>query len=80
MTDRLGKTFIFYCDGCATEVLNTLPAENLEFAQSCPGVDFEAFRFSVENFVENVENIHDFIRRSLDSREKTHGLYLRGII
>lgn len=80
MTDRLGKTFIFYCDGCATEVLNTLPAENLEFAQSCPGVDFETFRFSVENFVENVENIHDFIRRSLDSREKTHGLYLRGII
>ena len=79
MKDRLGKTFIFYCDGYATEILNTLPVENIGFAESCRDLDFEIFRFSVENFVENVENIAEFISESLNSRKNTHGLYLRGI-
>ncbi|MBQ5397944.1 MAG: U32 family peptidase [Ruminococcus sp.] len=79
MKDRLSKTFIFYCDGTACEVLNTLPVENLGFAGESRSVDFEVFRFSVENSVENVENISDFISHSLNLSEKTHGLYLRGI-
>jgi putative protease len=79
MQDRLGKTFIFYCDGCACEVLNTLPVENIEFAESSENTDFETLRFSVENFVENVENINEFLSHSLNSGQKTHGLYLRGV-
>lgn len=79
MKDRLGKTFIFYCDNFGTEILNTLPVENLDFASKCGNLDFETLRFSVENFVENVESISDFISRSLTSAEKTHGLYQRGV-
>ncbi|MCH5303432.1 MAG: U32 family peptidase [Ruminococcus sp.] len=80
MTDRLGKSFIFYCDGYATEVLNNLPVEELNYAQSSKNLDFEVFRFSVENYVENVENIPDFLSHSLNFPEKTHGLYKRGVI
>lgn len=79
MKDRLGKTFIFYCDNFGTEILNTLPVENLDFASKCGNLDFETLRFSVENFVENVESISDFISQSLTSAEKTHGLYQRGV-
>ncbi len=80
MKDRLGKTFIFTCGGFATEVLNTVPVEELGFASSSPALDFESWRFSVENYVENVENIHDFSSKCLESGEKTHGLYKRGVI
>lgn len=80
MQDRLGKSFKFYCDGCATEILNTLPVEEIKFAEECPAVDFEVFRIFVENSVENVENIADFKRKCLNSTEKTHGLFKRGII
>ena len=79
MTDRLGKTFIFYCDGNATEILNTLPLDFTSEFEKTEGLDFEVFRFSVENYVEKVETIPDFIGGLQKSAEKTHGLYLRGV-
>ncbi|MGN1139234.1 MAG: U32 family peptidase [Ruminococcus sp.] len=80
MKDRLNKTFIFYCDGCCSEILNTVPLEVLEKANKLSNVDFQVFRFSVENSVENVENIPDFFSETLNLQKKTHGLYFRGII
>ena len=79
MTDRLGKTFIFYCDGNATEILNTLPLDFTSEFEKTEGLDFEVFRFSVENYVEKVETIPDFISGLQKPAEKTHGLYLRGV-
>ncbi len=80
MKDRFNKTFIFYCDGCCSEILNTVPLEVLEKANKLSNVDFQVFRFSVENSVENVENIADFFSKTLNLQKKTHGLYFRGII
>ena len=79
MKDRLGKSFIFYCDNNATEILNTIPldAVNSVFNSKC--LDFGVFRFSVENYVEKVERFPDFIGILKNSTEKTHGLYLRGV-
>lgn len=79
MKDRLGKTFIFYCDGYAAEVLNNLPVEEINEVKYSENIDISFFRFSVENSVENVENIGDFISRCLNSPEKTHGLLKRGV-
>lgn len=79
MTDRLGKSFIFYCDGYATEVLNNLPSEEIIEVGNSKNLDISFFRFSVENSVENVENIEDFLRQRLNSAEKTHGLLKRGV-
>ena len=79
MKDRLGKTFIFYCDGFATEVLNSVPLDVVESAERSPALDFQTFRFSVENYVEKVESFPDFIGVRLKNSEKTRGLYLRGV-
>lgn len=79
MKDRLGKTFIFRCDGYATEIFNTLPADALDDFEKSRGIDFCSFRFSVENYVEKVESFPDSIGLWLDSSEKTHGLYFRGV-
>ncbi len=80
MKDRLNKSFIFYCDGYATEVLNTLPVEEINAVKESENIDLAVFRFSVENSVENVENIRDFISQSLNSTKKTHGLLKRGVL
>ena len=79
MKDRLGKTFIFYCDNYAAEVLNNLPSEEINEVKHSKNLDIAFFRFSVENSVENVENIDGFISQSLNSSEKTHGLLKRGV-
>lgn len=79
MTDRLNKSFIFYCDGECSEILNTSFVDVVDYVEKSSQLDFQTFRFSVENFVENEENILDFTRKTLKSYEKTHGLYLRGV-
>ena len=79
MKDRLGKTFIFYCDGYASEVLNNVQVEEINEVRHSKNIDISFFRFSVENSVENVENIADFISDCLNSTEKTHGLLKRGV-
>lgn len=79
MTDRMNKSFIFYCDGCGVEILNSAVLDVRNYSQNLLATDFEVFRFSVENSVENVEKLADFIRNNLKKQTKTHGLYLRGI-
>ena len=79
MKDRLGKTFIFYCDGNSTEILNTVPLDAVGFFDSALSPDFEVFRFSVENYVEKVETFPDFITVRQKLSEKTRGLYTRGV-
>lgn len=80
MKDRLDKSFIFYCDGYATEILNTVPLDAVDLAENLNGIDFETFRFSVENYVEKVESFPDFTGFRQKTAKKTHGLYLRGVI
>ena len=80
MTDRLNKSFIFYCDGCCTEILNIACTDVREYTEKLSTIDFEVFRISVENSVEKVENISDFLSETLNFAQITHGLYLRGII
>lgn len=80
MKDRLDKSFIFYCDGYATEILNTVPLDAVDLAENLNGIDFETFRFSVENYVEKVESFPDFTGFRQKTAEKTYGLYLRGVI
>ena len=79
MKDRLNKTFIFYCDGCATEILNSVPLDVINEVENTNSIDFEIFRFSVENYVEKVERFPDFIGYAAKNKEKTRGLYLRGV-
>lgn len=79
MKDRLGKTFIFYCDNNATEILNTVPLDVVDSVKNSKHLDFGVFRFSVENYVEKVETFPDFIGILQNTNEKTHGLYLRGV-
>jgi putative protease len=79
MQDRINKTFKFYCDGYGTEVVNTAVLDVMKKAEKLKSVDFQVFRFSVENSVEKVENVCDFFSYTLKSLEKTNGLYFRGI-
>lgn len=79
MKDRMSKSFIFYCDKNAVEILNTVPLDALDIAAKSKNLDFEMFRFSVENYVEKVESFPDLIAIQQKLREKTHGLYLRGV-
>jgi hypothetical protein len=61
-------------------VLNNLPLEEINEVEISENLDISFFRFSVENYVENVEKWSDFISESLNSREKTHGLLKRGVL
>lgn len=79
MKDRLGKTFKFYCDSYGTEIVNTALLDVRDKAEILKNIDFQLFRISVENSVENVEKIEDFLSYNLKSSAKTNGLYLRGI-
>ena len=56
-------------DGGSVE-LNTSPVVEPEGGSENASLDFEVFRFSVENSVENVEKISDFLRLCLNSKEK----------
>ena len=57
MTDRKRKRFFLRCDGCCTEVLNCVPLYIAESEISKVSTSFHILRFTVENYVENVENI-----------------------
>lgn len=80
MKDRMDKSFIFCCDGCTVEILNSVVLNVRESAKNLKGIDFQTYRFSVENSVEKVENTADFFSNTLNFQKKTNGLYYRGII
>lgn len=79
LQDRMNKSFIFRCDGICTEILNCVPLlislQNNDFCN----LDFHAFRFTVENSVEKVENPAFFSSQHLNSNNFTRGLYYRGV-
>ena len=79
MTDRKGKHFPLRCDGGCTEVLNCVPLFIAREEISGLSVDFDIWRFSVENYVEKVERITDFNRFSMLKDNFTRGLYRRGV-
>lgn len=79
MQDRKGKEFFLKCDGDCAEVLNCVPLFIAEEEISGVAADFKILRFSVENYVENVENINDFNSFSMLKDNFTRGLYRRGV-
>lgn len=79
MTDRKGKRFFLHCDGVCTEALNCVPLFIADAEISNLAVSFGVWRFSVENYVENVNNglkINDF---SMLKENFTRGLFKRGV-
>ncbi|MCD8026564.1 MAG: U32 family peptidase [Clostridiales bacterium] len=79
MQDRKSKRFYLKCDGACTEVLNCLPLFIAPEEFSKLRTNFKILRFSVENYVENVENIEEFIPISMLKDKFTRGLYVRGV-
>lgn len=79
MQDRKGKRFYLKCDGNCTEVLNCVPLFIAEEEISKLSTSFNILRFTVENYVENVENIKDFNGFSMLKDKFTRGLYKRGV-
>lgn len=79
MQDRMGENFILKCDGCATEILNSVYLTLCNEIDIFCGLDFYTFRFSVENSVEKVENILSFSSKHHNFSKITRGLYIRGV-
>ncbi len=79
MTDRKGKSFYLKCDGNCTEVLNCVPLYIASQEFRTLSTNFNILRFTVENYVENVERIPDFNRISMLNDKFTRGLYKRGV-
>lgn len=79
MQDRKGKRFYLKCNGCCTEVLNCVPLFIADEEISKLSTSFNVLRFTVENYVENVENIKDFNGFSMLKDKFTRGLYKRGV-
>lgn len=79
MTDRKGKRFFLKCDGNCTEVLNCVPVYIAPQEYKQLPVNFNIHRFTVENYVENVERTPDFNRFSMLNGKFTRGLYKRGV-
>lgn len=79
MQDRKGKSFFLKCDGICTEVLNCLPLYIAEEELSRLSTSFNILRFTVENYVETVENISDLNAFLMLKQDLTRGLYRRGV-
>lgn len=79
MTDRKGKQFFLKCDGGCTEVLNCVPLFIAGKEISNLSTNIHIFRFSVENYVENVETTADLTHFLMLKPHFTRGLYHRGV-
>ena len=79
MTDRKGKSFYLKCDGNCVEVLNCVPLFIAREEISKLSTSFNVLRFTVENYVENVEKVTDFNDFSMLKDKFTRGLYKRGV-
>lgn len=79
MTDRKSKSFYLKCDGNCVEVLNCVPLfiDSKEFSKL--STSFNTLRFTVENYVENVENVTNFNGFTMLKDKFTRGLYKRGV-
>ncbi len=79
MQDRKGMKFFLKCDGNCVEVLNCVPLFIAREEISKVFLNFNILRFTVENYVENVENLMDFKGFSMLKDKFTRGLYKRGV-
>ena len=79
MTDRKNEKFFLRCDGNCTEVLNCVPLFVALEEISKLSTDFHILRFSVENYVENIENTRYFNPKQMLKDKITRGLYIRGV-
>ncbi len=79
MTDRKGKRFFLRCDGNCTEVLNCVPLFIAGEEISKLSTSFNILRFTVENYVENVEKVKEINDFSMLKDNFTRGLYRRGV-
>ncbi len=79
MQDRMGENFILKCDSNSTEILNSVYLTLCNEIDIFCGLDFYAFRFTVENSVEKVENIRSFSSKHHNFSKITRGLYIRGV-
>ena len=79
MTDRKGKRFLLKCDGNCTEVLNCVPLYIAREEISKLSTSFNVLRFTVENYVENVEITGITNEFSMLKENFTRGLYRRGV-
>ncbi len=79
LQDRMGKNFIFTCDGNCTEILNCVPLLIPHRINDFCNLDFHVFRFTVENSVEKVENSPKNLSVNQNFTDFTRGLYYRGV-
>lgn len=79
MTDRKGKKFFLRCDGTCVEVLNCVPLYIAEEEFLNLSTSFHTLHFNVENSVETVENIRNYIPNPMLKDKLTRGLYKRGV-
>ncbi len=79
MQDRKGKRFFLKCDGNCVEVLNCVPLFIAQEEFSKVFINFNILRFTVENYVENVENLMNIKGFSMLKDKFTRGLYKRGV-
>jgi len=78
--DRKGIDFPVQTYGACTEILNSVPVILSDRKNELKGIDFEVYRFSVENSVEIGENSALFRQNTLSKGNFTRGLYYRGVI
>lgn len=79
MKDRKGKQFLLKCDSNCTEVLNCDLLFLSDKQISTLSTSFNILRFTVENYVENVETINESSLISMLKDKLTYGLYRRGV-
>ena len=78
--DRKGIDFPVQTYGACTEILNSVPVILSDRKNELKGIDFEVYRFSVENSVEIGENSALFRQNTLSKGNFTRGLYYRGVM
>lgn len=80
ITDRRGLDFYCRCDGCCTEVFNSIPMSIVEKTTDFPTVDHFLAHFSVENSVETEEILKCCASGNpISNKSVTRGLYYRGV-
>ena len=77
--DRKGMDFPMQKAGACTEILNSVPLYLSDRKNELKGIDFEVFRFSVENSVEIGESSQTFNSEKGRKGSFTRGLYYRGV-
>ncbi len=78
--DRKGIDFPVHTYGACSEILNSVPVILSDRKNELKGIDFEVYRFSVENSVEIGENSALYGNLPLEKGKFTRGLYYRGVI